>query len=719
MLASTAAYADTASTVKAKEYELWTQSPSITSGLTSNDIKIYKSIDQGVLKLLPLSKVGPNYYLAICENKVSNGGYSGKTQTTYFTFYTLYATEDASFIVLSSQTPYNEYYWDRGFSMVDISDKLDSAYYTDKGYELPCYIINPSGKYTNSNYEEYDDYFFISSSGKLYKMSENAENGTEGYPYIKDKILYRGQERYRQNSSSYPFYYMADGYTKASSSKPMHFKNGSTSYGTEVKVSVANMIAANGYVMYKEGFSSNISFPTYYPIPDSDRLFFSMSTTKTLDSTDNTEYYYLNLSIYESKAGAMKCIKKVTVPTKNTSSSFTPQKIVGIDADYYIGNGLPIPSITFGHHVVLARDGTVCGLQLDKSKYASYCYPCTYNGRYSIIRSYNGSNYIYKQDPADGVSYYWQVINEITIDANGNKSIGADIELKIQDSAHEGQNGFFTSYNKFNSPNFTSVSTSGIKDWWGKSLTKYFPDGRYVAASWTSMGSGLYELWYNIYNKDGTLRATGPSGYSGYFSSASSTYKLIAWAINDSKFIVCLGDINNSFLKEYYRVAVVEESNTGEVVSKVEVGEKNIIPPNDSDTEVVQSKIDFGVADLPLGYNIKDNVIDSGKLDALLRDQVNSVRLNDIVILAKDGYQSGEQNTGTTLNTYSEYDYSLGSSYVRLYTNGQYFRWYCNNPEELSPGTYSKTITIGDKTIYVTFKVVQPPTNEGSTMVVF
>ena len=71
------------------------------------------------------------------------------------------------------------------------------------------------------------------------------------------------------------------------------------------------------------------------------------------------------------------------------------------------------------------------------------------------------------------------------------------------------------------------------------------------------------------------------------------------------------------------------------------------------------------------------------------------------------------------LNSYATYDYTFGDSYVRLYTNGQYFRWYCNNPENLIPGTYSKEIEIGDKTIYVTFRVVQPPTNEGSTTVVF
>ena len=55
MLTSTVAYADVSSGVTDKEYELWTQSPSITCGLTSDDIRIYKALDQNILELLPLS----------------------------------------------------------------------------------------------------------------------------------------------------------------------------------------------------------------------------------------------------------------------------------------------------------------------------------------------------------------------------------------------------------------------------------------------------------------------------------------------------------------------------------------------------------------------------------------------------------------------------------------------------------------------------------------
>ena len=718
MLTGTAAYADVTSVVAEKEYELWTQSPSITCGLTSDDVRIYKALDQNLLELYPLTLIGDNYYFAICSYKMTDGGYNGKSKTTQFYLYTLYAT-DTGFIILSKVTAGNEYYWDRGYCFADISGEVNAAFYNSNNSEVPYYIVNPKGKYTNSNLDEYDEYFFITSSGKLYRMSENTEYGTEGYPYIKDKILYRGQNKYRRSSTTY-YYYMSDGSTKASNSTPMFFKNGVITYGTETRVPVADMIASNGYTMYTEGFDSNTSFPLYMPIPGSDNLFFNTTDTYTYNSSVGKYYNYLKIDVFKSNNGIMSNVSSKTITTVSTSSvTYTYQKINDLDANYYTSKGLLVPSVAIGTTAVITKDGTVCPLDLDTTIYKNYVYPCTYNGHFSVIRSYNGSSTIYKKDTTNNNYYYWQAINEISFDVNGNKTITDDLELRIQSSPHTGQNGYFSSYSTWNNSSFTAISSNSVKSWWGRTLNNVFPDGRYVTASWTGVGSGISELWYNIYNADKTMRATGPTGYSGYFGSSFDRPDLIAWAVNNSKFIVCLGEIGNSFLKEYYRVAVVTETDTGEIVSSVELGEKNIIPPTDADTEIVQSTIDFGASDLPIGYNIKDNVIDSGKLDAILRDQVNSIRLNDIVILAKEGYQSGSQNTGVTLGSYSTYDYSFGSTYVRLYTNGQYFRWYCYYPENLTPGTYTKSIAAGDKTVYVTIKVICPPSNEGSTTVVF
>ena len=554
-------------------------------------------------------------------------------------------------------------------------------------------------------------------------MLECSEYGDEGIPYIKDRIFYRGQYRYRQNKNNYPYYYMPDTSVKASNSMPVYFRNGSLGYGTATRIPVSDMTIANGYEMYTEGFGSNVTTPDYKKIPNSNDLYFTIGYVQTYDKTDSRYYYYQQADIYKADGNYMNYIKSVSLPNKTTypSSSINCVSLEGLDANYYTSKGWKVPAVLIESKAIILNDGSVVMLNLDSSIYNSYYYFGGYNNHFAIVRSCNGNNFIREKDPDDNQYYYWQAINEIGFDSNGQIVLSDDIKLKIQGSAAPGQNGYFSAIRDWQASSFTAASPITVKTWWSKDrcLTNTFSDGRYVTASWTGMGGNMAELWYNVYNKDGTLRATGPTGYSAQFSSVFGRYELLAFAVNNSKFVVCLADIGMDFLKEYYRVAVVQESDTGEITNKVQLGEKNITPPDTSDTEIVQPKIDFGKEELPIGYNIKDNVIDSGKLESELREQVNAIRLNDIVILAENKYQSGSQNTGVTLGTFSKYEYSMGSTYIRLYTNGQYFRWYCNSPQKLTPGTYTKEFQVGDKTLYVTFKVIKPPTNDGSTTVVF
>lgn len=501
---------------KKTEYELWVESPYVTSGLTYNDLNIYRAQSIGELDLYPLSRLGSNYYLAICEEKNSDGGYSGKTKTSYLYCYII-LVNNGDFIIISQQSLGEEYYWDRGVAIQNLASTVtNSTWYATQNSEVPYYVIEAQGKYSNYNYTEYYEQLIITSGGIIYRFSQNAEDGCEENATAYNGLLYATAYRYR-SGSSYP-YYLVDN-IKAARLKPYMFQNGTVNYGTYMDVKTSEMTTANGYTIYKGSFGSNVS------------------TTST-----------------------------------------------------------------------------------------------------SII----------------------------------------------------GQNG------------------------------NTFPDGRSVSASWTGMGSSLYEIWYTIKNADGTTRSKGPTGYSTTFSSSFDTYDLMSIAVNNSKFVVCVNQVGHSFIKEYYRVAVVEETLSGEIIGGGgSIGTKNITPPNTTDTEPVQSSIDFAQEDLPLGYNIRNNVIDSGKLDSSLRQQVNSIRLNDIVILKKSGYVSGSQNAGVSLTSYSTYDYTFGSNYIRFYTNGQNFLWYCYYPETLAVGTYYKTFYIGDKTVYVTIKVIVPPTNNGTTTVVF
>ena len=91
------------------EYEIWTQSPVITCGLTIDDVRIYKTIQNGALEFYKLSAIGSNYYFVICPYKMTDGGYRGNSQTTHFYFYTLYTTADG-FVILSKAEATNEYF---------------------------------------------------------------------------------------------------------------------------------------------------------------------------------------------------------------------------------------------------------------------------------------------------------------------------------------------------------------------------------------------------------------------------------------------------------------------------------------------------------------------------------------------------------------------------------------------------------------------------------
>ena len=710
-------FADT-SVIPEKEYELWSQSPYITSGFTADDIRIYKAYNMGVLELYPLAEIGDRYYLAVCPDKNTNGGYNGKTKTTDFYFYTIYLT-DGGFIILSDAYTTNEYYWDRGYSFANIANQINASYYTNNNSEIPMYILNPSGRYSNSNYTEYDEYFYITDRGKIYTMCEDAEYGAEGYPYIKNNILYKGQDR-NPNNSSYPYYYMSDNSTKASNSCPIFFTEGVISYGTATRVAVSEMTVSNGYNIYKTDFDSDL-MPAYMKVPGTADLYLLTQYTAEYNTSAKVFNYNIKVWLYKLTESNMNLQKTGIISTGNTSiNSYSCKELTSLDTAYYSNEGYGVPKILIGDYGVITIDGKIVSISLNPSVYTNNHYHiAAYNQHLAVVRSYTGSNYIYHTNPATGSNCYWQVINEININSGGNINLTADLELPISSTANAGQDGYFSSYSTWREPSFNTAQYTELSSWWNRTLTNVFPDQRTVRAGWMTMGNGLAELWYDIYNADGRLRSTGPTGYSTYFSSVSDRYELITFAINNTKFLVGIADVGRTFLLEYYRVAVVSESDTGEVSGKTEFGQKNITPPIGSDTEVVQSLIDFGQSDLPIGYNIKNNVIDSAKLDVGLREQINTIRLNDIIILKKSGYISGEQNTGVTLNSYSDYDYSFGSSYVRFYTNGQYLRWYCNYPNNLAEGTYDKSFSVGDKKIYVTIKVIIPPSNSESTTVVF
>ena len=107
----------------ATQREVWVTSPSVTCGVTEDEIMINKAIKSGNARFYNLASISDRNYLCVLEDKRKDGGYSGTTDTSYLTYYSLLVT-DGSFIVLGKASMYNEYYWDRYEEVLDISEKI-------------------------------------------------------------------------------------------------------------------------------------------------------------------------------------------------------------------------------------------------------------------------------------------------------------------------------------------------------------------------------------------------------------------------------------------------------------------------------------------------------------------------------------------------------------------------------------------------------------------
>lgn len=695
----------TSVTAEGRNYELWTQSPCITTGVTPNDMLLYKASKSSEFDLFRLTALGGRYYLGVLETKTSSGGYKGNSKTSSLDFYIILVTDD-DYLIVSRQTTGEEYGWDKGISIVDLSSEIQTEYYQKNGFECPKYVICPKNKYTHSGVEEYDEYFFITDAGNIYRTSESAEEGCEGVPMLYNGILYRAHSRYSYQSRSrtyYEYYYMDGTKTKAYQYYPYHFAHNALTMGAAQKVAVSDATVENGYKQYAEGFTSNISAEQYYALPDSDGMYVKLRYPYVI-SGERT-YYADVIEVYRSDRKVMQPIQNKMFETANTTAAnYTIKNISGLDESFYASFGVSCPEILIGEKYVILADGTICELS-DPNGYEEW-HIGTYNHTLAVIGTKKNDAGLWRQ---------W--VCPVYFDSRGQLYAMDAVEQLFKTEAPEGQNGYFSDRSTWVAAEFNGCPSVSVSAWWGKEYTNQFPDGRSVQVGWNGMGNGLSELWYYIYGRDGSMLSTGPTGYSEAFANSFSKYKLAAFAINDSKFIVTTMNTNVGFLQEYYRISKAFEDENGEVQSGG-IGNKNLTPPEETDTEPVERLIDFSRDDLPIGYNIKDNVIGSEKLDGELRGRINTLCLQDIVILQQKGAIGGNRNTGITLLNFDSYESNMGSD-IRFYTNGQYLNWYCREPEKLTEGTYPLSFSIGGQTIYVTVRVVVPPSNDAVTTVVF
>ncbi len=696
--------------------ELWTQSSTLTT-YDIDELRIMKALEMEVLYLYKLDELGEGYFLAICEHQMTDGGYSGSMKTSYYYYYTLLSTED-SFIIIDKKECSEEYGWGGAHSFVNIRNRMNETYYKNKGYAVPYYMFQPQDKYTNSNYTEHNEYYFIASDANIYKLSENAETGCHGTIFISDSKLSVSHSKYRSSGSSV-VYYLSDGTTKANLLEVFGFKSGNITYLDGTKIATADFVDGDLYDIFMEEFDSNEFILRLYKVPKTENIYVSTARADKYNTEKERKYYNDIITTYMIAENRITKIDEYVSEETSISSSITynAYDLGDLDDSVYLAQGYAVPRMAINDYYILS-DGTIGVLSLDSEIYKSTAYYKTnikYNDVLAVVRTRDGTSSIYHTDPesTSSTKYYWQKINTLAFDKNGKMVLGEDIERKV--GIYTGMDGYYSGYSDFVDPvTITSAARLSTYEWWDKVQDNVFDDGRYVTVSWVGMSAGIYEFWYNIFSKDGTFLSTGPTAYSG-------TYKpdLKLYAHGNTKFTACIMDIENEWIKEYYRIAVIDEGEDGDVISAGSIGEKTITPPVNTDTEIAEPVIDFSKGVLPIGYNIKDGVITTDKLAAELKEQVGAIRLNDVVIIAKSGSVSDYQNTGVTLASFSKYDYSFGDSYIRVYSSGQNLRWYCYNPEKLDVGVYPATYQVGDKIIYITFRVIAPPTNDTATTVVF
>lgn len=688
--------------------EVWMPSPYVTCGITEEEIMINKAIHMGVARLYKLDKVGEKNYLCVLEEKFSTGGTNGNRDHSYLTYYSLLETED-SFIILGRDSLGEEYVQDSLEAVVDISADIDIAFYENQGYEAPIYIINPSGKYTCTSWDEYTEFTFIGSNGGMTGIGDCDEYSAARYPIVYENKFYTGKSRYISDDRGY-FYYLSDGKTKATVMNLCGIKNGSLITISTSNVASADVTDANGYVIYAdEGFTGNVKVDKKYLLSKENNLY--VSYFSYLNET--TGMYDYKVTVNKVIDGNVTLVNEKTFSSDNTRDpAYTPHTISGLDREKYTSQNMEVPVMVLGK-VFITENGNFYELTSESNIGGSFC---IYNGMLSYVRNYVNGNYIYLPDNT-GTYKYWQRINYLYFN-KGKVTVSEDMDLIV--GAYDNLDGYYSSYKSFVAcSGYTASTVTPLKGWWTRYLDNKFSDGRYAGGHWVSNEAGSYEIWYDIYSADGTKISTGASGYALGSSAQRYCPSIRVFVVNDTKILICLDSLEYSWMEEYYRASVATENDEGIVEIPNPIGKKNIVSPNSADTIPTKDVVDFVADNLELGFNVKENVLGTENLNPQLREQINTIRLDGIVILTNRDYVSGKQNTGVTLETFNEYDYSFGDSPVRFYSNGQYLCWYCDEPEKLTEGTYNVNYLIGDLTVCGILKVIAPPSNNSTTTVVF
>lgn len=682
----------------AESREVWSIAPGGACGMTEEDVRLNRAIRLGKLSLMKIPELGDKIFLGTVDADISDGGYKGN-KDMYLIYYYLLLDTDSGFTILDCISDGNEHY-SNGQSVLKLSDILDLDYYKNSGCDVPYYMVCPMSRYSHSSEISDTNYYFITDKYKIVKYTQSNDKNTPFIPAIKDKKLY-GAQRVYAGSKQYAY-----------NIRELYVSDNTAFLQYTGIASTPEAAFSAEYSIYNEDFKSNIDRPSLYKLPNAVNLYGAAERVQKIENNIARNYDVISVYKYVNNEPVKINEKQYQSGTYNIQQF---RAITGLDESKYAAKSCAVPIARSGEYFILS-DGTIAKIELDANTFTSYDFGIR-DGVLTVVRNRTNSKYIQHIDESDSRFYYWHAVQEVYFDKDGNTILGTETEYKSDGESH-GLDGYYKNYSDFEEcVNMPYLKNSTSKDWYSKYLTNIFPDGRYAAGKWVDLSTSQYEMWYVIYNPDGTINSQGPTGRITSSSSLCET-EPIAIAVSNSKMILSVDLLKKGWMCELYRSSVSEINTNGEYVTGGNIGEKNLTPPEDTDTEPVNRSIDFNEKDLPIGYNIRDNVIGSGKLDAELRETVNSVRLNDITILTDSGYASGTQNTGARLAGFSRGE-SLGGGRINVYTNGQNFNWYCSDTESLKPGTYTKVYTVGDKKVYVTIHVIAPPSAEGKVTVVF
>lgn len=684
----------------AESHEVWSLAPDGASGMADADVRLNRALRLGKISVIKIPELGDNIFFGTVNAEISNGGYKGNKDMSLIYYYLLLDT-DSGFVVLDCVYDGNEHY-SSAQSVLKLSGLLDFDYYKDAGLDVPYYMICPTARYSHSSEVSSTNYYFITDKCKIVEYTQSNDRNTPFIPAIKDKKLYGAQRMYASNKK---YVYNI---------RELLLSGGTPVLKNIGLPSISEDSFPTEYTLYSEGFKSNIEQPALYKVPNVENLYAAAKRTQIINENGTTQYVEV-ISVYRCVNNEMVKIdeKQYFSPSYNTRL-IEFRGINGLDESKYQQKGYAAPVAKNGDYFILS-DGSITKIELDSKTFTTYDFGIR-DGVLTVVRNRTDSSYIQHVDENNRY-YYWHAVCDVYFDKSGNTVLGAETEYKSDGESH-GLDGYYKNYRDFvDCVNMPSMKPSRVTDWYSKYLTNVFPDGRYAQGMWVDLSETQYEMWYVIYNPDGTVNSRGPTGSITSSVSLSETTP-IAIAVNNSKMVLSVDALNKGWMRELYRSSVSEVNSYGEYITGGSIGEKNLTPPEDTDTEPVNRSIDFNKKDLPIGYNIRDNVIGSGKLDAELRETVNSIRLNDITIVTDSGYASGSQNTGTRLDSFSRGE-SMGGGRINVYTNGQKFNWYCSNTESITPGTYSKSYVVGDKRLYVTINVIEPPSADGKVTVVF